>query len=518
MQRPPRAEFEPGSAASSPERDPQRASDVQAMHNLCRRTDGGAALVRWLAQRTGCWAGLLDRSGAVLVGALPALEPAAASLLADALDDMFGRGLRTFVADGDAHAAILLAVDVPAGVQGPVLAFVGADSVPRSLAADAAVLLGTCWWAGETQRIRALVEDADARCREAVLHLVMSRHISTAVQIASALRPPLPDPLRVYVFESSADERDEVVRCCIELAGRGAFIVRCPVYRRHVIVLAAVHNSGRLPGNRSMEIAVAEDVVGCVAGAGDVVALRDTAVGYEQAIHALSVARGRAERWARFDAKLDLPTIVGPEGLRWASALLNPLITYVPARSTDPDAQELTATAQSWLLFSMAATRHLKIHRNTLSGRLQRIEELLGLDLSRADHQALLDLALRIRATPCNPETLRPADPDTAVPLDELMRAPAVQQWAQTTLRPVRAAADSSPLELTLRAWLSSNSRLSVTAEELGISVSGARKRVSRLEQVLRRSLLHGPSARHDLWLAMHAADLGSSAETAPDD
>jgi len=455
----------------------------------------------------------------VLVGALPALEPAAASLVADALADMFGRGLRTFVADGEAHAAILLAVDVPAGGQGPVLAFVGADSVPRSLAADAAVLLGTCWWAGETQRIRAHVDDADARCREAVLHLVMSRHIATAVQIASALRPPLPDPLRVYVFECGADERDEVVRRCIELAGRSAFIVRCPVYRRHVIVLAAVRSGRRPPGNRPLEVAVAEDLVGCVAGAGDVVALHDTAVGYEQAIHALSVARGRAERWARFDAKLDLPTIVGPEGLRWASALLNPLITYVPARSTDPDAQELTATAQSWLLFSMAATRHLKIHRNTLSARLQRIEELLGLDLARADHQALLDFALRIRATPCTTfDMLRPADSDTAVPLDELMRAPAVQQWAQTTLRPVRAAADSSPLESTLRAWLSSNSRLSVTAEELGISVSGARKRVSRLEQVLQRSLLHGPSARHDLWLAMHAADLGQPAEPAPDD
>jgi sugar diacid utilization regulator len=362
------------------------------------------------------------------------------------------------------------------------------------------------------------VDDADARCREAVLHLVMSRHISTAMQIASALRPPLPDPLRVYVFECGADDRDEVVRRCIELAGSSAFVVRCPVYRRHVIILAAVRNSRRPRGNRPMEVAVAEEVVGCVAGAGDVVALRDTAVGYEQAIHALSVARGRAQRWARFDAKLDLPTIVGLEGLRWASALLKSLITYIPARSTDPDAQELTATAQSWLLFSMAATRHLKIHRNTLSGRLQRIEELLGLDLSRADHQALLDLALRIRATPCTLDALRPADPDTAVSLDDLMRAPAVQQWAQTTLRPVRAAADSSPLESTLRAWLSSNSRLSVTAEELGISVSGARKRVSRLEQVLRRSLLHGPSARHDLWLAMHAADLGSPAETAPDD
>jgi sugar diacid utilization regulator len=513
-----RKEPEPGSQVSSPERDPQRAFDVQAMHHLCRRPDASAALVRWLAQRTGCWAGLLDRSGAVLVGALPALGPPAVSLVAVALEDMLDRGLRTFVADGEAHTAVLLTVDVPAGALGPVLAFVGAASVPRSLAADAAVLLGTCWWVGETHRIREQVDDADARCREAVLHLLMSRHISTAVQIASALHPPLPDPLRVHIIECRGDERGEMVRRSSELAGESAFIVRCPVYRRHVIVLAPAQNGGSVPGNRPLEVALAEDVSGCVAGAGDVVALRDTAVGYEQAIHALSVARGRAERSARFDAKLDLPTIVGPEGLRWASALLNPLITYIPARSTDPNAQELTATAQSWLQFSMAATRHLKIHRNTLSARLQRIEELLGLDLARADQQALLDLALRIRATPRGTETAGPADPDTAVELNELMRAPAVQQWARTALRPVREAADTTPLESTLRAWVGSNSRLSATAEELGISVSGARKRVGRLEQVLHRSLLHGPSARHDLWLAMHAADLSPSAEHAPDD
>jgi sugar diacid utilization regulator len=61
----------------------------------------------------------------------------------------------------------------------------------------------------------------------------------------------------------------------------------------------------------------------------------------------------------------------------------------------------------------------------------------------------------------------------------------------------------------TLRVWLNSNARLSATAATLDISVPGARKRVARLEQVLGRSLLHTPSARLDLWLAMRAANLG---------
>ncbi|WP_433285175.1 helix-turn-helix domain-containing protein [Pseudonocardia sp. CA-142604] len=479
------------------------------MHQRCRRADGGAALVRWLAQRTGCWVGLLDRTGRVLIGSRRELDPGAAAQVATGIDDMFSRGLRTFVIDGEAYTAVLLVVDASADVPDPVLAFVGAEAVPRSLAADAVTLLGTCWLAGETRRLRRQVEAADARCREAVLHLLMSQRISTAGQIASTLSPALPDPARVHVVECGAHERDDVIRRCAELTGGTAWMVRCPVHKRDILVLTEPHSSTLRP----FEILVTEEVGGAVVGVGDVVTLHDTAVGYDQAFHALAVARGRAQRWARFDTHLDLPTIVGPTGARWADAMLGALLTYVPPRARDPDAQELMATARSWLSFSMGAAQHLKIHRHTLSGRLQRIEELLGLDLARMDQQALLDLAFRIRATPRSIGVSGSAEQPSRVVLDDLMRAPAVQQWARATLRPIREAADAATLESTLRVWLDSNSRLSATADALGISVSGARKRVSRLEQVLHRSLLHFPSARHDLWLATRAMDLGAAAE-----
>jgi sugar diacid utilization regulator len=240
-----------------------------------------------------------------------------------------------------------------------------------------------------------------------------------------------------------------------------------------------------------------------VVGTGDVVALRDTGVGYEQAFHALAVARRRPQRWARFDVQLDPATLAGAAGLQWATALLTPLITHVPARGGDPDADELTATARSWLSFSTAATGHLKIHRNTLAARLRLIEQLLGLDLGRADQQAVLDLALRIRAVPHT--TTAPRDGDRAVTLDDLMRLPAVQQWARTTLRPLHEGANGVALEATLRAWLDNDSRLRATADTLGISVPGTRKRLCRLEQLMQRSLLQSPSARHDLWLALRA-------------
>ncbi len=450
-------------------------------------------MVRWLSHRTGCWVGLLDRSGEVLVRSAPDPDPTGGSLVARGIVGMVDRGLPTFMLhDGASRAALLLAVDPPAGGPGPILVFVGHGHVPRSLAADAATLLGTWWWAGETGRVRQRVEEAEVRTREAVLHLLMSRHVSTACQIASALTPPLPDPVRVHVIECASDERGEVIRRCAELIGDRAWIVRCPVHVKHVIVVAPA----------LAEVALTADVEGCVVGTGDVVALRDTGVGYEQAFHALAVARGRRERWAHFDARLDLATLLGPAGQPWAAAVLAPLVTYVPARGSDPDAQELTATIRSWLSFSMAATRHLKIHRNTLLARLRMVGELLGLDLRKAGQQAVLDLALRIRGNPAQFDT------NAAVGLDDLLRAPAVQHWARTTLRPLREAANGAVLESTLRVWLDHDARLSATAAALGVSVPGARKRLGRLEQVLRRSLLQPPSARHDLWLALRAADL----------
>jgi sugar diacid utilization regulator len=201
---------------------------------------------------------------------------------------------------------------------------------------------------------------------------------------------------------------------------------------------------------------------------------------------------------------MDVATLVGPAGLSWATAVLAPLVTHVPARRTDPDVAELMTTVRSWLTFSTAATRHLKIHRNTLVARLGLIGELVGLDLDRVAHQAVLDLALRVRASP--QATTARDDGIHPVRLDDLLRSAAVREWALATLRRIR----DTPLESTLRTWLERDARLSATADALGVSVPGARKRLTRLEQTLGRSLLRPPSARHDLWLAFRAADLAA--------
>lgn len=486
--------------------DRQRLLDVLTMHRISHRADGSASLLRWLARRSGCWTALLDRRGDVLVESNPGLDLPGESLLARALAEMLERDLPAFVeSDGPGRRVVLLAVDVGAGRPSPVLAILGREGIPATLPADAALVLATCWSAEQTRRTQKQVELAEARCREAVLHLLMSGQLSTAGQLASTLSPALPDPMRVHVVECPRRARREVVERCAELTRGAAWTVRCPVRSRHVIVLAPVSSEAR-----PWEVALAE-TEGCVVGTGDVVALRDAAMGYEQAFHALAVARGRAQRWARFDAALDLPTVLGAPGLVWANALLTPLLSHVPARASDPDAQELMATARSWLSFSTAATRHLKIHRNTLAIRLRRLEELLGLDLSRAGQQAALHLAIRIRATP-RPMDATAAHLEGQVELDDLLTLPAANHWARALLRPVRDAPQGPVLESTLREWLGRDSRLSATADALGLSVAGARKRVVRLEEILKRSLLNAPSARHDLWLAVRALDLGRDA------
>ncbi|MFE4170592.1 helix-turn-helix domain-containing protein [Streptomyces sp. NPDC056909] len=532
-------------AAPSP--DSLRAADILAMHRLAHKADGVQALLRWLARRTGCWVGLVDPAGGVEAASSHGSGPDVMALVADGLRVMRERGLRTFVAgESPGRSGALLAVGVPGDPSGPepselVLAVVGPDPLGTAAPVDAVPLLGVCWRARETERTRRRVEIADARGREAVLHLLMSGNLTTAHQIAGALAPRLSDPARFHVVECGAGRRAEAIRVCAELTAGQAWIVRCPVYSDHVLMVAPA--SLGAVGARPLEAALAAEIEGCVVGTGDALALRDTAAGYEQAFHALAVARGRPERWARFDAALGLPVVAGRHGHAWADRLLAPLTGHVPARATAPDSRALTDTVRSWLSFSSAATRHMKIHRNTLASRLRRVESLLGLDLELVGDQARLDLALRIGALPRVADhrpagtagpggTAEPvgtadaaepastadaagtagvAGPTGPAPVEDvfeaLLRLPAVREWALTQLRPVREEAPA--LEATLRTWLRNDTRLSATAQALGVSVTGTRKRLMRLEQVMRRSLVRVPNARHDLWLAVEVLDRG---------
>ncbi|MEU9204241.1 helix-turn-helix domain-containing protein [Streptomyces sp. NPDC048332] len=494
----------------------RRADDVIQMHGLAR-SGGSRELLRWVSGRADGWAGLLGGDGTVLHGVARVPDSSAvgaAALASQGARELTALGARSLSFDQDAHTALLYSLDAPPDVPAPVLAVVGRRPLSEGLStllADAALPLALCWAAETVERKRRRVDLAESRGREAVLHLLMTGQLSIAHQVAGALKPSLPDPVRVCVVECAGRDRDEVARICADLSGGRSWIVRCPVYARHLILIVPAH-PGQADGRLGPQVASVVD--GCVVGVSEDVTLADTATAYRQAFHALAVARGLPERHAHFGAAPELALVTGAEGARWADALLAPLLAHLPRRGQDPGSQELAATLASWLAFSSHATEHLKIHRNTLAARLRLIGELLGMDLNRVADQSALDLALRIRATPALP---RPATrqagaaPESVRSLDEILRLPAVRAWTAQQLQPLGAPGTvhgSADPHTTLRTWLEHEAQLGPAAAALRISVPGARKRLTRLETVLQRSLLRTPSARYDLWLAFRALDL----------
>lgn len=466
--------------------------DYREMHREAMRPNGLERLLHWLARRVTGSVVLLDRSGST--------RHVFPDLPQDVLDQARSEIQR--VLSGMARAAAVNlgpgVVNVQSvGTPDEVGVLVVTRDKPfspatRSLIADASRLVGLCWRAEEDARRRRRVDQADAHAREAVLHLLMTGNVQSACRVAGALGPSLADQVRVYVIECPAKEREELASSCEQASGGGAWIVRCPVYRRHIIVLAPATDE-----TDAMDKALhgsARPSTGVSIGSGEIVALRNLASGYGQAIHALAVARGQDTGYERFSPRGDLAALLRPRARGWAKATLGPLSAYHPKRPQDPGAPELTETLRAWLDFGGGAARLLKIHRNTLVARLRHIEGLLGRPLHDMGTQSSLHLAVRILDGP-------EAD-GGQVSLDALLTDAEVRRWADMQLSPLMER-DREPYLRTLRTWLANNARLEPTASELDLSIPGARKRLTRVETLLGCSLLNGPSARYDLWFAL---------------
>lgn len=472
-----------------------RSDDILKVHRLAH-AGGSDALLAWLAARLGGWAGVVD-----------AEEGRGPESAVRAAAEMSARGVRSAVLHGAGTATLLFALDdgraLAAVLDGPH------DPDAPALLADAAVPLALVLRAEEASRRAARAALAESRAREAVLHLLMNGRLSTAHQVAEALGPSLPEPMRMYVVECRTGQRGEVIRRCGELTGGRAWIVRCPVHVRHLIVLVPADLAAASAEHDPLAGALAGVAPECAVGVSGEMPLREAPAAYTQAFHALAVARGRGERHARFGPGPELALAAHGAGAGWAEALLAPLHAYEPRRPQDPGGQELRATAHAWLNFASHATRLLKIHRNTLAARLRLVETLLGLDLARLGDQAALALALRL--TPGGASGARPGADAGAAPapdLDGVLRDPRLTAWARAHLRPLNGPDAPAGARETVRTWLAHDAQLVPSAAALGVSVPGARKRLTRIEALLERSLLQSPSARHDLWLAHRAEEL----------
>ncbi|WP_369779423.1 helix-turn-helix domain-containing protein [Streptomyces sp. R33] len=482
------------------DRSRSRSEDILKLHRLVH-SGGSAALLEWLTARLGGWTGVVDADGAA--GSELAVRGAA---------ELRARGVRSAVLHGERSAALLFALDGSRALA----AVLDLPHHPgaSALLADATAVLALALRAEEAERREERAELAESRAREAVLHLLMNGRLSTAHQIAEALCPSLPEPMRMYVVECRAGERGEVARLCEELTGGRAWTVRCPVYVRHLIVLVPGDLAATSAEHDPLAEALAAVARDCTVGVSAELRLREAPAAYTQAFHALAVARGRDGRHARFGPGPELELAAHTAGTGWAEALLAPLHAYVPRRPQDPGAQELRATAHAWLNFCSHATRLLKIHRNTLATRLRLIESVLCLDLARLPEQAALSLALRL--TPGGAGVSpgggagdsRGGAPGAPADLDGVLRHPDLAAWARAHLAPLTGRDAPPGARDTLRAWLRHDAHLVPAAAALGISVPGTRKRLTRIEALLERSLLRSPSARYDLWLAHRAEEL----------
>lgn len=475
-----------------------RLAELRRMHGEAIRPDGVRRLVRWVARGVGGQAALLDSRDRML-HAFPELRP---EVLAAAAEDI--EGIRVGRSrGGDSGGGPVSVWPIGPGRDAPVLVVAAAESeAVTELVGDATRLMWLCWQVEQSRRSRQRMDRAEVQAREAVLHMLMVGHRAGASRVAATLGPVLPDPCRMFVVELKPGVRDVVAARLDEVTLGQAWIVRCPVYTGHVMVMAPVadeagstagmeHRIRELAASRYEEIRV---------GVSEVVSLRDVGTGYEQAFHALTSARNQVERYAVFDPRQELAGLLLPAGPAWARELLAPLLDYVPERPQDPDAAELVLTLGSWLNFHHRAARQLKIHRNTLAARLARLSALLRCDPRDVPTQAMLQLALRLRELP------EDRNGGAVRSLDALFGAPAVRLWAEAQLGSLLEG-DASELLATLRVWLEHNARLDETAEALGISGPGVRKRLLRIEQLLGRSLLHGPSARYSLYFALRAYD-----------
>ena len=346
--------------------------DIAALQRAVVRPDGSTALLRWLARRVDGRVALLSSSGKPVLF----FPDCPSEVLHDAAEQ-----IRRVVA-GELTAASISGpswwarvASAPDWRGGPTLVVTSRTPLPdsdRALVTHAVALLALRWSADERDK-------AVTPVREAVLHLLMAGEIGVdpARRVAGALKPDLAALVRVYLVEGTPAARDAIADRCETASGSRAWIIRCPVYRHHVIILSPV--DGAQETEDKVLPAVRAASADAAIGAGDAVALRDTAVSYTQAYHALVIARLRADRFARFTAPGDLAAVLGTRARGWAHQALSGLLEYTPSRPQDPGGQELCATLRSWLDFRGTAWRQLRIHRNTLAERLRHIGVLLGI-------------------------------------------------------------------------------------------------------------------------------------------
>lgn len=469
------------------------ANDVADMTAEAVR-GGTDNLVRWLARRLQAGVGLLGPTGTWRRWHM-AGGPGRAVLTKDIIrpaDDLpadvtAGPGWTAHITEaGPGHSLVVVAGDdQPAG------------EIGTELIRQAGRLASLC-----------LADETILQLRYTIVRYLMQGNADAARAAAHGAGIILPATVCLVILEGPSDQRDKAA-AAMESAG-AAWAIRCPGHPQTVFLASAEDDknaAGLCDGLLSRIRVLTPD---CASGSSGPVPLAETAIGYAAAVDALAIARGARERFDTIDRAqgLGLLNALGPDARVWAAMYLGPLLDYKPPRPHDPAGWAISSTLMAWLDYGGAgAARKLRYHRNTISSRVHHAEELLGTDFSDPGERAAVRLASRILYK-------REAMPETGSPppLSQLLAAPAVQQWAEVTLRPLVTDPDQRLLP-AIQAWLAAGRQVTdQAARTAGVTPGGMRHRVARAERLLRRSLTGKEEpAPHDLYLALVACGYAES-------
>lgn len=350
--------------------------------------DGAGGVLREVAGQLGGWALLLDAAGGVR-----SAHPARATSRGSALEPHLAR-LRSVTGPASVSLAdtteqvVLLPLSISRRVRGYL-----AVGTPERLAPGDRQLVNAA-----ASLLTLLLEKATAarstegRFRSAVFRLLAQGDVATARPTAHDLWGGLPDePVSVLVLAGSSEARTNITEIAEASSTAGERVFFAEVDDRLVLLTTS---GGRA---RPRLLQALEGLDGVVAGESQPVPLADLARGHLQGEQALSAAARLGRPHTTFsDIGADglLSLVSTPDGRAFAESLLRPILDYDTAGRA-----ALIPSLRTWLEHNGhwdAAAAALGVHRHTLRSRMQRIEEILGRDLSGAGLRAELWTALQL--------------------------------------------------------------------------------------------------------------------------
>jgi hypothetical protein len=356
------------------------------------------------------------------------------------------------------------------------------DDVRTELLEHAAKALGLV----DRARMRDQLTETRREVQLSVLQLLMVGEEVAAQRVLAGLAPGLlaTESVRVHVIDCAREDREVTLRRAEDaLAGR-ALLARCPVFN-HLIVVDPLRTDEDAP--HSVWPALGEVVAtlpGHCMGGSEVYALSSVADAYTQAAGALVTARRTPGRVARAEQRADLMDVLPPAtARRWAGTLLRPVLT-LPAGQRE----QLVRTLELGLEYPHTAVgRLLGIHRNTVTHRISKGFDLLGLDRGQVLNRVVVSTALQVVAK--YGHDAHSADP--AADFTAMVSAPEVRAWADSFLAPLRT--DRRDLLRTLRVWLENDTHTGRTAAALDLAPVTVRSHLRAAAPLIQRDLPVGP-------------------------